>query len=177
MRALKGWHDILVLGTSNPISMENFPQYRVISGLSTLIKTHTKRLKHYKAAAVRAKNTPLKMLFKKYEAHSQDSIKTLVAWLVNYGGPSYFPMETREINSLWNKIGNIFYPGEINELLTKSEAIERYALRIHRKALALSVVPPDTTEDIQNQIKNCEEAFATIKMLREKGVNELMVAY
>ena len=76
--------------------MENFPQYRVISGLSTLIKTHTKRLKHYKAASIRAKNTPLKMLFKKYESHSQDSIKTLVGWLVNYGGPSYFPLETSE---------------------------------------------------------------------------------
>ena len=157
--------------------MENFPQYRVISGLSTLIKTQTKRFKHYKAASIRAKNTPLKMLFKKYETNSQDSIKTLVGWLVNYGGPSYFPLETSEFNSLWNKIGSLFYSGEINELLHKSEAIERYALRIHRKALALSVVPPDTTQDIQNQIKNCEEAFATIKMLREKGVNEILAAY
>ncbi|HMI65011.1 MAG TPA: hypothetical protein VK517_03185 [Cyclobacteriaceae bacterium] len=157
--------------------MENFPQYRVISGLSTLIKIHAKRLKHYNAAAIRAKHAPLKKLFKKYESHSKESIKTLVGWLVNYGGPSYFPLETREINSLWNKIGNLFYTGEINELLHKSEAIERYALIAHRKALALAVVPPDTTEDIQNQIKNCEEAFATIRMLREKGVNEILTAY
>ena len=156
--------------------MENFPQYRAISGLSTLIKTHTKRFKHYKEAAVKAKSAPLKTLFREYAAHSQESIKTLVAWLIDYGGPAYFPSEPGDIN-FWDKVGGLLYPVEINELLHKSEAIERYALRIHRQALTLSVVPPDTTRDIQNQIKNCEEAFATIKMLQEKSVNEILIAY
>jgi hypothetical protein len=100
-----------------------------------------------------------------------------VTWLVDYGGSSYFPVEIRENNAWWNKIGHFFYSEEINELLHKSEVIERYSLIVHRKAIALSFIPPATTQDIQKQIKNCEEAFATIKMLREKGVNEILMTY
>jgi len=127
------WHDFLSYpGTANPnIRMEEFPQYSTISGLTTLIKIHTKRFKHYNAAAIYASSAPLKILFRKYAANSHECISTLMRRLVVYGGSSYFPAELRENTSLWNKIKGLFNSEEINVLLRKSEAIERYALRMH----------------------------------------------
>ncbi len=65
----------------------------------------------------------------------------------------------------------------MDELLHKSEAIERYALKVHRDAITLSVLPPAAAPDIREEIRKCEEAFATIKRLKQQGVEQIMVAW
>ncbi len=171
------WYDFFNrLACNNHHPMENFPQYRVISGLSYLIRTHSKRIKHYTDVALKVRNSALKSLFKKYAAASEASLRELVPCLVRYGGPSYFPLDLTELNSFWSKVSHFFYSGEADDLLFKSEAIERYSVRIHRKALASSVIPSDTVAFVEQQIRDSESALRIIKMLQEKGVYETLVA-
>ena len=138
---------------------------RTVSGLTSLIVTHNKRMRAYRSLSEKSSHEEIKSFCTRRVDQSKQFINNLLTWRSAYGGYTKIDDQS-DASSPWHQIRVLFGMSPERALIDRCEQLEREALKVYKTVMP--IIPPATAVDLQAQTHEIEKALKRLKALGER---------